>query len=127
MSKKYWWKDSGIIGEGYYFLCHNENADYDCYIVDTTLASLIRTNKELLGNARFAWGKYEGGLGYNLKPLRALTLENAKAELEEIYYQMLADKIAALNKAKEQAIDEKGSFFLYLEKKGHPITSQEFG
>jgi len=46
---KYWWKDNGIVGEGYYFLCHNENADYSCYIVDTTLATLIRTDKKTLG------------------------------------------------------------------------------
>lgn len=117
MFKKYWWKDNGVFGEGYYFLCHNENADYDCYIVDTSLAAFTRTNKELLGGARFVWGKHEGGLGYNLKPLRALTLENAKAELEEIYLQMLKDRVSALNKEKEKAIDEECEFYLYLEKK----------
>lgn len=117
MSKKYWWKDNGMFGDGYYLLCHNENADYDFYIVDTALAAFTRTDKKLLGNARFAWGKHEGGLGYNLKPLRALTLENAKAELELIYLQMLIDRVAALNKEKEKAIDEECSFCLYLEKK----------
>lgn len=114
MFKKYWWKDNSIMG--YYFLCHSENADYDCYIVDTTVA-LTQNGKKLLGNARFAWGKHEGGLGYNLTPLRALTLENAKAEFEEIYLQMLKDRVSALNKEKEKAIDEECLFCLYLEKK----------
>jgi len=70
-----------------------------------------------LGDARFVWGKNEGALGYNLKPLRALTLEDAKNELEQIYLKMLIDRVSALNKEKEKAIDEECEFYLYLEKK----------
>lgn len=70
-----------------------------------------------MGDARFVWGKNEGALGYNLKPLRALTLEDAKNELEQIYLKMLIDRVSALNKEKEKAIDEECEFYLYLEKK----------
>lgn len=115
--KKYWWKKDVASGDGWHFFCYDENGSYEYYIEVIDFVPLTQVAKKTLGDAKFAWGKAEGGIEYDLKPLKAKTLEEAKSEFEEIYYKMLSDRVKALNEAKRQAIEEEDSFFLYLENK----------
>ncbi len=138
MPKKYWWKDKTVLEcidktkyiVGEHHLCYNEKGKYNFYIFAIVICPddlPEEERKARFNNVKYIWGGRVGDKAYYDNELKAKTLEEAKAEFEQIYYNMLSDKVKALNEAKRQAIEEEEHFWLYLKDKnpGVPVEKSD--